>query len=259
MENGLIPKVIFAAEANDGFGSKEQEQKWNIKFNALFGLYKWSNDLLLTAVFSSELISNNFNDIHFNPRGVMWNESLAFFILHGFFHTEYGITHQCKHDIDNLSPPNHYSSTGNRVIVLSSLYGGIVSKKLELINRLSFRAYCKLHYNLFTDDTKIPEESENKNWKDIIGALYTGYKIEYCINDGVYVYNKNWYNPVLFSSKVGYENNYHLETGISIKGIKGGIDIYYGYEYFFDDISRPYSQKNQVHMAGVRLRSDLFK
>ncbi len=258
IKNGFFPKMIFAAEANDGFGSVDEEQKWNIKFNAVIGLYKWSNNMLLTTMFSNELVSNTFSDISFNPRGVMWNETISLFVLHKYFHMEYGITHQCKHDIDNLSPPNNDAPPGNRVVVLTGLYSGIVSKKIEVLSDVNVRSYFKLHYYLFSDDEKIPENTVNKNWKDIAGAFYTGIKTTYDINDSFTLYNKNWFNLVYFDSDVLFENNYHVETGVSIKGIIGDFDMYFAYEKFFDDVSRPFTQRNNVNMIGIRLRNNLF-
>ncbi len=260
--SGLLPRTLYSAEANRGYGSVDQEHYWNLKFNAVIEFYRWSTSTLV-LVGSNEMTANPYSQIKFNPRSSNWNERIMFFKKHGDVTSEWGITHQCKHDIDNHGNARRGDTTGvsggNRVIVLTSVHGGVTAPFNFMQNKLNLLSSVRLHHYILAVDYNEPDSIElESNWGEITQSLMAQLRVTYEWYPDITVYSNDWINPVLFEAGESIKTNYHIETGVSFVGFTSDLDLYYAYETYFDDVMNPWSQKSQSHYFGIRVRSSLL-
>ncbi|MGL1903377.1 MAG: hypothetical protein OCC49_14655 [Fibrobacterales bacterium] len=258
---GLLSATHYSAEASRGFGSTGQEHYWNIKFNALIEFYNWGS-VKLGLIGSNELTANPYSDISFNPRSSNWNERIIVYVDHGAITSEWGITHQCKHDIDNHGTAQRGDGTGfvggNRVIVLTSVHGGASTRNTFLSGRITVDSDVRFNHYILAVDEIVGDTIQSLDWSTIRQSLHLGVRAGYAIGGDNLIYLNSWVNPIRMGGGSDMQVPYHVESGLSLAGHSAYLDIYYAYEHYFDDVINPWSQSSDVYSLGLRIRSSVF-
>lgn len=262
-QKGFFGKLAFSAEGSHGFGSAEGEQAWNIKYIGFVELYRFSESSAIAGSLSHEFTANPYNEIRFHMRGAIWNETLAYFHRLKALTLEAGVTHHCRHEIDNTVNQNEliynpdYEPT-RRLIVLTGPYFSLQSNWLGK-NKLSARFYGRVNLYTFHVDGRRPEVNFEQSLDYVRASSVLGMRVNYSLGKNVFLFNRNWYNPVYFIEDDPWKSNSRIEVGVGVKGGKGDFELFSGYERFFDDMSRPYPLASDVISVGIRGRSkDLF-
>lgn len=259
----FLGNTEYGAEVGRGYGSTDNEQAWNIKFNGLLELYR-NRKSSISFIFSNELISNPYNDIKFNPRGTIWCESINYFNKQKQFTLEVGLDHRCKHEVDNSDQPNEFLSTDGyvptkRVIILTGMHAGIVSDNIEVSPRVSVRGVAKAELYASSSDTRVPNDNYSQTWSNAWGSLFIGTKMNIKVRENLIAYNRNWVSPMFFSHQNKMvQSNYRTEIGFRAIGKKAGIEMFSSFEHFFDDVAHASPQSSNVMSVGLRLSSSLF-
>lgn len=262
-QKGLFGKLAFSAEGSHGFGSAEGEQAWNIKYIGFVELYRFSARSAIGGSLAHEFTANPHNEIYFHMRGAIWNESVAYFHKLRNLTLEAGVTHHCRHEIDNTVNRNElvydpdYEPT-RRLIVLTGPYLSLQSNWVEK-NRLSARFYGRVNLYTYYVDGRRPQENFEQSLDYVRASSLIGMRLNYSLGENWFIFNRNWYNPVYFIEDDPWKSNSRIELGVGIKGVKGDFEFFSGYESFFDDMSRPFPLPSNVITVGIRGRSkDLF-
>jgi hypothetical protein len=255
-ERRVLGNTFFGAEMGHGFFSAEQEQTWNIKLHGFIEFYRWGNRASIGLSLAHELHANPYNEIYFNPRGAVWNESLVYHRrLQGSI-LQLGANHRCRHNIDNADPPRQdvprfdYEPQ-SRVLVLTSLFAGFLADPTTIAPGWEFDYFGRGDFYLYREDARRPRQNQEGSWESIWGSAMGGFSLRRQLNEHWQLYTRNHLNYVLFE---GHPNqiNYRAETGISLLGEKAGISLFAAYERFFDDTSRPFPLTSNVLSVGIR-------
>ncbi len=262
-EATFLGHAEYASEAAVGYGSTDNEQARNFKFNGLLEIYRYRKSSI-SFIQSSELIANPYNEIKYNPRGVIFCESITYFNKQKLFTFEIGIDQRCKHEIDNSDQPNEFLSTDGYVptkrdIILTGGHVGIVSNEIKLNPRIFLRAFAKADLYASSSDSRVPQKDASQSFANAWGAALMGTKISIQLRKNISAYNRNWISPVFFTQQEkSMQSNYRNEVGMHINGKKAGMDVFSSYEHFFDDLSHPSPQSSNVVSFGLRISSKLF-
>ncbi|MGB3589733.1 MAG: hypothetical protein WBA23_24510 [Tunicatimonas sp.] len=263
-ERGFLPNVIFSAEGMRGFGSALGEQAWNAKYFGLIELYRFSEKATIAGTLSHELTANPHNEISFHMRGSIWNESIAFFRKTKVGTLEFGVTHHCRHEIDNTVPsdestPDEEYSPTRRLLVMTALYSAISTPIYSIGERMQYRLYGRLNAYTYRVDGRRPEHLEGiQSWENLRASLLAGGRWMFKASEVVNVYTRAWANPIFFDQGETWKMNYRVETGLGFRGRQGILEAFAAYEQYFDDASRPYPLQSNVLFFGARVRSHLI-
>ncbi len=263
-ERGFLPNIIFSAEGMRGFGSALDEQAWNAKYVGLVELYRFSDKATIAGTLSHELTANPHNEISFHMRGAIWNESIAFFRKTRVGVLEFGVTHHCRHEIDNTVPsdesvPDEEYSPTRRLLVMTALYSAFSTPNYTIGERMQYRFYGRLNAYTYRVDGRRPEYFEgDQSWQDLRASLLIGGRWTVKVSKVVNTYARAWANPIFFDNGDTWKMNYRLETGLGFRSKKGVLEAFAAYEQYFDDASRPYPLQSNVLFVGVRGRSHLI-
>lgn len=262
-QKGFFGKLAFSGEGSRGYGSALGEQAWNIKYVGFIELYRFSPNSAIGGSLAHELTANPHNEIYFHMRGAIWNETLAYFHKFRSLTLDIGVTHHCRHEIDNTipadenNPPKDFVPT-RRLIVLTSPYVSIQSNWYKK-GRWSARGYSRANLYTFYVDGRRPKEDFQQSLDYVRASALFGIRVNYLVGEKVQLFNRNWFNPVYFIKDDPFKSNFRLEVGGSFKGKAGSLEVFSGYEHFFDDMSRPYPLLSNVLTVGIRGRHrDLF-
>lgn len=255
-------KMAFSAEGSRGFGSALDEQAWNIKYIGFVELYRFNARSAIGVSLAHEFTANPHNEINFHMRGAIWNETLGWFYKLPAATMEIGVTHHCRHEIDNTVPADELADNKGfvptrRLIVLTAPYLSLQSNWWKH-NRWSGRLYSRFNYYTYRVDGRRPRSNTEQSLDFIRASAIVGGRLNYNFNEQVIMYGRSWYNPVSFTEGDPLKHNFRFETGVSIGGKAGNFELFGGYEYFFDDMSRPYPLPSQVLSVGIRGRSKDF-
>ncbi|MEM6843381.1 MAG: hypothetical protein AAF632_14225 [Bacteroidota bacterium] len=263
-ERTFLPNIIFSAEGMRGYGSALDEQAWNAKYFGLVELYRFSDKATLAGTLSHELTANPHNEISFHMRGAIWNESIAFFRKTNVGVLEFGVTHHCRHEIDNTVPsdesvPDEEYSPTRRLLVMTALYSAFSTPNYTISERMQYRLYGRLNAYTYRVDGRRPEQFENdQSWQDLRASLLIGGRLTAEVSKVVNTYVRAWVNPIFFDDGDTWKMNYRVETGVGFNGKKAVLEAFAAYEQYFDDASRPYPLQSNVFFVGVRGRSHLI-
>lgn len=252
----IFGNTFFGAEVGHGFFSAEEEQTWNIKYQGFIEFYRWNNKAVVGLHLAHELNSNPYNEIYFNPRGAIWNESLVYHHKLNNATLQLGANHRCRHNIDNADPPRQDISRyeyepQSRVLVLTSLFAGYLSDPIELASDWQLRYFGRADAYLYTEDARRPRENQEGTWENMQASSFGGFSLEYTFADQWQCYSRNHLNYVLFAD---YPNqiNYRAEAGVSVLGDASRTSLFVAYERFFDDVNRPFPMESNVLFIGLR-------
>ena len=258
-QKGLFGKLAFSAEGSHGFGSAEGEQAWNMKYVGFVELYRFSTRSAIGGSLAHEFTANPHNEINFHMRGAIWNETVAYFHRLRKLTLEAGVTHHCRHEIDNTVNPNELVYDPNyvptrRLIVLTGPYLSLQSNWLEK-NKLAARFYGRVNLYTYYVDGRRPVENFDQSLDYVRASALVGMRLNFSLGKNVFIFNRSWYNPVYFIEDDPWKSNSRIEFGVGINGIKGDFELFSGYESFFDDMSRPFPLPSKVLSVGIRGRS----
>jgi hypothetical protein len=261
-EKGLFGKLAFSAEGSRGFGSALGEQAWNIKYIGFVELYRFNRNSAIAGSLGHEFTANPHNEISFHMRGAIWNETIAYFHKLKPITFEAGITHHCRHEIDNSIPADErevipdYVPT-RRLIVLTSPYISVQSSWLK-VKKLQARFYSRLNLYTYAVDGRRPSTNMEQSLEYVRASALIGARLNYLLSEKLQLYTRGFYNPVYFIEDAPFKNNFRLEAGGAALGEKGNFELFAAYEYFFDDMSRPYPLPSNVVSIGIRGRSAML-
>ncbi len=269
----------FAGHNSRGFSSTENSQGWNAQVCGLLDIVRWKskkNDVGLHSIVflsSIEVNANIYNNIAFNPRGIILQESFAYFNKKKNFTWNIGFTHKSRHEIDSDSPPNDTTSRigyqpTSRVAILNGLHVEATSDKINLSPKITTNIWGRAEYYTVSEDSRFPRFTEQQSWDYMSGMVLLGGRIDVKLSqkekNAWGFYNRSWVNTAIFSNKVkekGGENfkfNYRIESGFDFRGLKGKAEFFVAREYFFDDLSSPRPISSSVWLVGIRGRGFLF-
>lgn len=262
-ETRLFGAATFGAEVGHGSFSAEEELTWNVKYQGFLEFFRWGNRGVLGLQLGHELRVNPYNEIYFNPRGAIWNESLIYHhkLRKGILHL--GLNHRCRHDIDNADPPRDdisrtgYDPTG-RVLVLTSVSGGYLSEGKQISQFTEFKYFLRADAYLYTEDSRLPRDNQDGSWENMLGSTVGGLVLDHQLSETWSVHSRSHINYVFFRDHQN-QINYRTEFGLSATGEKARVSLFLAYERFFDDVSRPFPQPSEVFFIGLRgAASDFF-
>ncbi|WP_291727276.1 hypothetical protein [Bernardetia sp.] len=278
-ERTYFAATNFAAHNSRGFQSTENSQGWNAQVCGMFDIVRWKskkNEIGLHSfvLFSSiEVSANIYNNIAFNPRGIILQESFAYFNKKKNFTWNVGFTHKSRHEIDSDSPPNDTTSRigyqpTSRVAILNGPHIEITTDKINLSPSVTTNLWGRAEYYTISDDSRFPRFTEEQSWDFMSGMILLGGRIDIKLSKGNKniwgFYNRSWANTAIFSNKVkeaggkNFKFNYRTETGFDFKGAKASAEAFIAREHFFDDLSSPRPVASTVWLVGARVRGFLF-
>ena len=277
-EKTFFATTNFSVHNSRGFQSTENSQGWNAQVCGMFDILRWKskkNDIGLHAFvfFSSiEVSANIYNNIAFNPRGIILQESFAYFNKKKNFTWNVGFTHKSRHEIDSDSPPNDTTSRigyqpTSRVAILNGPHIEITTDKIKLSPKISTNLWGRAEYYTIADDARFPRFTKEQSWDFMRGMILLGGRLDVILHKKKNTwgfYNRSWANTAIFSNKVketGGENfkfNYRVESGFDLRGAKARVEAFIAREHFFDDLSSPRPISSSVWLVGARVRGFLF-
>lgn len=261
-QKGLFGTLAFSAEGSHGFGSALGEQAWNIKYVGFVELYRFSKGSAIGGSLAHEFTANPHNEIYFHMRGAIWNETLAYYHKLRKLSLEAGVTHHCRHEIDNSVPADErvvvpdYQPT-RRLIVLTGPFVSVQSNWLQY-KKLQARFYSRLNLYTYTVDGRRPRANMEQSLDYLRASALVGARLNYSVKEKIQLYARGFYNPVYFIKDAPFKSNARLELGGGMPGKKGNFEIFTAFEHFFDDMSRPYPLPSDVFSVGIRGRSAVF-
>lgn len=260
---GMFGKLAFSAEGSRGFGSALGEQAWNMKYIGFVELYRFNKNAAVAGSLAHEFTANPHNEIRFHMRGAIWNETVSFFYKLRPLTLELGVTHHCRHEIDNSVPPDElkvlpsYRPT-RRLIILTGPYVSVQSNWLGK-SRLRSRFYSRLNLYTYYVDGRRPQVNMEQSLDYVRASALLGCRFNYAVKEKVQLYARGWINPTYFIQDAPFKTNMRMEAGAGLPGRKGSFELFTAYEHFFDDMSRPYPLPSDVISVGIRGRShELF-
>jgi len=254
-ERRFFGNTFFGAEMGHGWGSAEEEQTWNIKYMGYIEFYRWGNRSSFGLTLAHELHANPYNEIYFNPRGGIWNESLIYHRRLDNSILQLGLNHRCRHNIDNADPPRPGISQDyvpiSRVLVLTSVFAGFLTDPVEINSTWKMQFFGRADAYLYREDARRPRENQEGSWEGIWSSALVGFSLEHALSDHWRLYSRSHLNYILFNNHSN-QINYRAEAGISIFGERARPSLFVAYERFFDDASRPYPMTSNVLSVGIR-------
>jgi hypothetical protein len=258
----ILGRANFAAHNSRGFGSTNDAQGWNATFCSFLEFLRFREGKSAFAfIASSELSANTKNDISFNPRGIVLQESFAYFHKTSHLTWDIGFTHRSRHEIDNDTPPDSdfqnpdYQIT-SRVVILNGFHAGFLSHPLRWGAKVESRFFGRAEYYLVRSDARQPRISEAQSWKNMRAMSLIGFRTDWEPATWIGTYTRNWVSQAYFQTPLEGDKalkiNARAEAGVSILGKKGRCDFFAAYEKYFDDLSLHYPQKSTVLYVGFR-------
>lgn len=150
----------------------DREHAWFQSLGGYLELFRIEESSNLVFLAHAEIISNDANDIRFNPRAIFWEEGFLFTKSFGRSYAQAGYFHRCKHDLDN------YHLGQERTLI----YGSLQANYLVHIAKCKTGAARLLIQNdIYTirQDHRLPKlfQSANGNFKRLLGSV--GFNSDY--------------------------------------------------------------------------------
>jgi hypothetical protein len=258
----ILGRASFGAHNSRGYGSAEDAQGWNATFCSFLEFIRFREGRSAFAfIVSSELNANTKNDINFNPRGIVLQESFAYFHKTKHLTWDVGFTHRSRHEIDNDTPPDSdlqnpdYQIT-SRVVILNGFHAGLVTHNYALGSRLKMRAFGRTEYYLVRSDVRQPNFNQLQSWRNMRAMSLLGIRADYQLTPWLEIHSRNWISQAYFQTPLpqdqAIKTNWRIETGVGIRGKRGKVEAFAAYEKYFDDISLHYPLPSQAFYLGFR-------
>ncbi|MDP4200074.1 MAG: hypothetical protein Q8922_06345 [Bacteroidota bacterium] len=257
----------YWASLQRGLGSDSDRWGWDISMGAAWEFARWSGNKSLFGFAGTELTANTHNDISFKPRGVDWEEGLAYAVKESDrFGWQLGTIYRCRHDLDNIDPRGYTGIGGQRTLIYCSLSGKtiftaerILGLHIPTTSWLHADAYLiREDYRIPDSDAAYPPEYNHLAWS--FGEAFSS-KLAAWERSSVYL-SMN-INSSAFSNNTGFLDRFasvqkitvdsRAELGYAFEGRMGRIQFYGGYESWEDDGQVPIPRNASYATLGIRV------
>ena len=167
-------------------GTEDQTHRWNAKMGGYAEFARWDSTWSIALVGTMEVIVDPLNDISFNPRAIFWEEGLTISTRTPWSSNDglqFGYTHRCKHDIDNIEVFDREGGYEQRTLIYSGPFLRFLDRPTKIIEGpIDFYAGSglRLDYFVHTLDNRWDSETAalQPNVEDLIGSLTASVRIE---------------------------------------------------------------------------------
>ena len=265
--------TFFAAthaftELQRGSGSVGEEQRWDVKAGLTIDLARWRPHGGLRFSMNAELLANPYSVTHFNPRGVYFEPVFGVAERLGGLDWELSAFHRCRHDVDNIDPPNSADINGTRYkrdLILSGWLLGVSTQPTSLGHRMTSVLSGRVEAYPVRSEERRPVDLTGPLWNHAVASATIGGRLGRRLTNTIEPYVRGWTTMVVFraprqadaSSNRSYFTE-RAELGARFAGVGGNIDGFVAYERTFDDLSPPHARAGHVLFAGVRLAARGF-
>jgi hypothetical protein len=258
----------FHAEFSRGYGSTADAHAWNARIAGLFELYRFNKNTSLVFTTAHEITADLYNNLYFNPKGAIWHETFSMFHRRKTFTFEVGISHRCRHNIDNADVEQGDTLNTNaityRVLILNAPFVNVFTKPIWLTKNLELTTSLRAEYFWYAYDSRYPYIDNSQLWKDMKAAFHASTGITYHFHPYFAAYIKVWGQAMFFNTTGTFntetlKNNYRIESGLLLKGEKANLQVFASTEYFFDDYSRHVPRNSTAIFVGARLGGKVFR
>ena len=192
----------------------DKNHLWNAKTGGYVELFRYDSSWSVTADGVMEVVMDSYNEIAFNPRAIFWEEGLHFNkSISEKIVLQFGYTHRCKHDVDNLEAKLERGLIQERTLVFSGIMSRIFLRpkayfkigNFDLIYGLSIRN----DFFIQAGDTRSTDDTNSFSKGLPIGALI----------DAINVYSKFELMP----KKSNYSLHFTINYMASLYGKEQGL------------------------------------
>ncbi|NUQ81741.1 MAG: hypothetical protein HUU10_09040 [Bacteroidetes bacterium] len=255
---GWLPGLGLSAEMNSGYGSVAEEQAWNYKLQGTI-YFARLDSWILSGTLTHEQSANPYSDINFNPKRAWWTETINLSYLTTDYIIQTGIFHRCKHDIDNAeatNPEKPEPVSTQRGPIVTGLHLTVLSSPQPLLRTIQHRWGGSLNYHLFGSDYRNPSSEEinriQPRLDESVGSVWALSRLDAPVLEWLNAYQRIWLQAVFFErDEPGF--NSRLEWGLRLKGLRGNLDAFGGYESTFDDVALNTPRPTDWWFLGLRV------
>ncbi|MCB0712872.1 MAG: hypothetical protein KDD67_11130 [Ignavibacteriae bacterium] len=166
--------------------------RWNAKMGGYSEFARWDSSWSISIVGTMEVLVDSTNDIEFNPRAIFWEEGLMIATSAPWSSDEsiqFGYTHRCKHDIDNVERITSTDKLPQRTLIYSGPFLRILHRPVKLIDGpLDIYAGASLRFDYFvhTLDTRwgVSDAEEELSLEDLVGETTATLRLEGRFSNG---------------------------------------------------------------------------
>jgi hypothetical protein len=264
-----------------GFNSASDAFGWGIDIGVAIELYRWSERASLTGISDMELTANTKNDIHFHPRGGIWEEGLLYTHRSEGYDWQIGYLHRCRHEVDNGENGEYTQSPLERLLIYGSLISRFYFDPIYLDAHTSLdplhpeqdhllpqlKPWIAGDLYVIREDYRQPGNYSafGSNYKNILFTLSAGANVTIArLGSGV-IYSHGGIGVTAFGTDGSFFKKFstlksvsldgNIELGLTLEGRAAIFDIYIGYQGMSDDGTNPLPQSSKFLLLGIRLRA----
>ena len=250
-------------EGQRGFRSAGDEQAWNLKVATITDLFHIGTDFAVALDVGFELTANPHNSTHFNPRALFLEPALTVaYRLHGF-ELQGSVFHRCRHDVDNLDPPNDVAQPRDttryrREIVLGGGRVGVLSPSMRVGHAATARWWASAEsYTVGLEERSLTVGTPYNSTK-ARGAVNLGGSATLEVATRTALYARGFTSLVSYKEGGGVRTGWRLEPGVRMRGSHGTVDLFAAAEHAFDDYSVRGPQSATMWSFGMRIGDHRF-
>jgi hypothetical protein len=264
-----VPRTSFVMrtrpfiEAQRGFRSAGDEQAWNLKVGTTTDLFHVGPDIAVALDVGFELTANPHNVTRFNPRAIFLEPGLVVAYRLRGFELQGSVFHRCRHDVDNLDPPNDVarprdSTRFRREIVLAGERAGVLSPVMHVTGRASVRLWASAEVYTVGLEARSLTVGTPYNASSTRGAASLGGTGSLDLSPRMAVYARGFGSVVSYDGDGGVHAGWRVEPGIHVRGSHGAVDLFVATEHAFDDYSVRGPQPVTMWSVGMRIGDARF-
>lgn len=259
--------------------NNDKNHLWNAKSGGYIEILRIDSTWSITADGVMEVVMDGYNDIAFNPRAIFWEEGLHFNTrLSEKTALQFGYTHRCKHDIDNLEPLLERGKTQERTLVFSGIMARFLYRPQifysfnSFLGRLDLKYAANIRNDLFmhvgdfrnTDDTASYSvgnsvetliNSTNLYSKVIVTPQNSKYSLHLTANLMTSIFGSNKGFTGRFSGEKKFVTSMPLaEIGFNAYNPEGAVFTFFlRHEFRQDAAIVPEPEASDLFMFGIRI------
>lgn len=204
--------------------SNDNEHAWFQNLGGYLELVRFARTSNLVFLTHIEFISNDKNDIRFNPRSIFWEEGFLYTRAFEHSYLQLGYFHRCKHDIDN------YTIEQERTLIYGSVQGNYIFNFYTQPNFGAIRLVLKNDVYTICKDYRLPVryESSGGSYEQLLGS--SNFHIDYqnkIFNRRLGLYSQIFTQITLFGKNTGFFSRFqrvkngYFDYGLSIGALLG--------------------------------------
>ena len=167
-------------------GEGDQTHQWNAKMGGYAEFARWDSTWSIALAGTMEVIMDPLNDINFNPRAIFWEEGALISTRapwNNHAGIQFGYTHRCKHDIDNIEVFKREGSYEQRTLIYSGPFFRVLHRPTKFFDGpidLYAGSALRLDYFFHTLDNPWDdrETGSQPNIEDLIGSLTASARLD---------------------------------------------------------------------------------